>query len=35
MVELMDYGPFVRQLNDCSHLPQHLRRPWAGNGSDG
>jgi alpha-ribazole phosphatase len=35
MVELMDYGPFVRQLNDCSHLPKHLRRPWAGNGSDG
>ncbi|MGB3310112.1 MAG: histidine phosphatase family protein [Nodosilinea sp.] len=34
LVELMDYGPFVRQLNDCSHLPQHLRRPWAGNGSD-
>jgi alpha-ribazole phosphatase len=35
MVELMDYGPFVRNLNDCSHLPPHLRRPWAGNGSDG
>ncbi|HZG39056.1 MAG TPA: histidine phosphatase family protein [Nodosilinea sp.] len=34
LVELMDYGPFVRQLNDCSHLPLHLRRPWAGNGSD-
>lgn len=34
LVELMDYGPFVRQLNDCSHLPPHLRRPWAGNGSD-
>lgn len=35
LVELMDYGPFVRQFNDCSHLPLHLRRPWAGNGSDG
>jgi alpha-ribazole phosphatase len=35
LVELMDYGPFVRQLNDCTHLPLHLRRPWAGNGSDG
>ncbi|WP_017298320.1 histidine phosphatase family protein [Nodosilinea nodulosa] len=35
LVELMDYGPFVRHLNDCSHLPLHLRRPWAGNGSDG
>jgi alpha-ribazole phosphatase len=35
MVELMEYGPFVRNLNNCSHLPQHLRRPWAGNGSDG
>ncbi|MGB3135750.1 MAG: histidine phosphatase family protein [Nodosilinea sp.] len=34
LVELMDYGPFVRRLNDCSHLPRHLRRPWAGNGSD-
>jgi alpha-ribazole phosphatase len=34
LVELMDYGPFVRQLNNCSHLPLHLRRPWAGNGSD-
>ncbi len=35
MVELMKYGPFVRNFNDCSHLPRHLRRPWAGNGSDG
>ncbi|NJL45748.1 MAG: histidine phosphatase family protein [Leptolyngbyaceae cyanobacterium SM2_3_12] len=35
LVELMEYGPFVRQFNDCSHLPPHLRRPWAGNGSDG
>jgi probable phosphoglycerate mutase len=35
MVELMEYGPFVRNLNDCSHLPRQLRRPWAGNGSDG
>jgi alpha-ribazole phosphatase len=34
MVELMEYGPFVRNFNDCSHLPKHLRRPWAGNGSD-
>ncbi|NJL48935.1 MAG: histidine phosphatase family protein [Leptolyngbyaceae cyanobacterium SM2_5_2] len=35
LVELMDYGPFVRRFNDCNHLPLHLRRPWAGNGSDG
>jgi alpha-ribazole phosphatase len=35
LVELMEYGPFVRQLNDCAHLPLLLRRPWAGNGSDG
>ncbi len=35
LVELMEYGPFVRQLNDRAHLPLHLRRPWAGNGSDG
>jgi alpha-ribazole phosphatase len=35
LVELIDYGPFVRQLNDSTHLPPHLRRPWAGNGSDG
>ena len=35
LVEQMEYGPFVRQLNDCSHLPLHLRRPWAGHGSDG
>ncbi len=34
LVELMDYGPFVRHFNDCNHLPLHLRRPWAGNGSD-
>ncbi len=34
LVELMDYGPFVSQFNDCPHLPPHLRRPWAGNGSD-
>lgn len=33
-IELMEYGPFVRGLNDCSHLPSHLRRPWVGNGSD-
>jgi len=35
LVELMDYGPFVRRFSDCNHLPLHLRRPWAGNGSDG
>jgi alpha-ribazole phosphatase len=34
IVERLDYGPFVRCLNDCNHLPLHLRRPWAGNGSD-
>lgn len=34
VVELADYGPFVRILNDCSHLPPQLRRPWSGNGSD-
>jgi probable phosphoglycerate mutase len=34
LVELLEYGPFVRHLNDCTHLPPHLRRPWAGNGSD-
>ncbi|MGF1519123.1 MAG: histidine phosphatase family protein [Nodosilinea sp.] len=34
LVELLEYGPFVRHLNDCTHLPLHLRRPWAGNGSD-
>lgn len=35
IVELLEYGPFVRRFNDCHHLPLHLRRPWAGNGSDG
>lgn len=35
IVELQEYGPFVHRFNDCSHLPLHLRRPWAGNGSDG
>jgi probable phosphoglycerate mutase len=34
LVELLEYGPFVRRFNDCSHLPLYLRRPWAGNGSD-
>jgi len=34
VVELSDYGPFVRSFNDCSHLPVALRRPWSGNGSD-
>ncbi len=34
LVELLDYGPFVRRFNDCNHLPLYLRRPWAGNGSD-
>lgn len=33
-VELSQYGPFVRVLNDCSHLPPHLRRLPIGNGSD-
>jgi alpha-ribazole phosphatase len=34
-VDMLEYGPFVRRFNDCSHLPAYLRRPWAGNGSDG
>lgn len=34
LVELLEYGPFVRRFNDCNHLPLYLRRPWAGNGSD-
>jgi len=34
LVELLEYGPFVRRFNACNHLPLYLRRPWAGNGSD-
>lgn len=33
-VEVSQYGPFVRVLNDCSHLPLRLRPRLMGNGSD-
>lgn len=34
-VDLMEYGPFVRVFNDCSHVPLHLRHPRAEHLSDG
>jgi alpha-ribazole phosphatase len=34
LVEVSQYGPFVRVLNDCSHLPLPLRPKLMGNGSD-
>lgn len=30
IVELAQYGPFIKALNDCHHLPQHLRPPLPG-----
>lgn len=34
IVELGQYGPFVRTLNNFSHLPPHLHPRLKGNGSD-
>lgn len=34
LVEVSQYGPFVRVLNSCGHLPLPLRPKWMGNGSD-
>lgn len=34
IVEVAQYGPFVRVLNSCGHLPLSLRPRLMGNGSD-
>lgn len=34
LVEVSQYGPFVRMLNSCAHLPLPLRPKLMGNGSD-